>query len=349
MTHAIKKMPPAARGASAPLERSAGHSRAYRLVPRRRAGLLGASRGGRAAVYLALACLGPGLAWASSVGAASPAGLWQTVDDKTGEPRAVVRIDVVDGSLVGTLERLLLRPDEGADPICIRCDGPLKGRRVIGLDVLSGFAREGEGAWSGGRLLDPHTGKTYSGRLWLERGSVLKVRAYAGLFRRTQTWRRHSTDDSGGATGLWDVHESEEGPATSQVAIREERGLLYGAVRRLILQPDEGDDPICSRCPGERRGRKIVGLDIIRGHRFDGERWSDGIVLDPESGKEYRSALWLVGDDTLRLRGYVGPFYRTQTWRRVPALAPVAGPGASGVLVPPLPEPRAQRGHCPGA
>jgi len=59
-----------------------------------------------------------------------------------------------------------------------------------------------------------------------------------------------------------------------------------------------------------------VMAEILRGHRRDGERWGGGSILDPENGKEYRTAVWLQGPDHLRVRGYWGPFYRTQTWRR---------------------------------
>ncbi len=35
-----------------------------------------------------------------------------------------------------------------------------------------------------------------------------------------------------------------------------------------------------------------------------------------ENGKTYSATLWLDKQDRLRVRGYWGPFYRTQTWRR---------------------------------
>ena len=35
--------------------------------------------------------------------------------------------------------------------------------------------------------------------------------------------------------------------------------------------------------------------------------------MDPEDGKVYRAELWAEGG-ALKVRGYLGPFYRTQTW-----------------------------------
>ena len=42
----------------------------------------------------------------------------------------------------------------------------------------------------------------------------------------------------------------------------------------------------------------------------------DGSILDPENGKTYIATVWLDKRERLRVRGYWGPFYRTQSWRR---------------------------------
>ena len=47
----------------------------------------------------------------------------------------------------------------------------------------------------------------------------------------------------------------------------------------------------------------------------NGAVWSGGKILDPGNGKIYRCKIWLK-DGELKVRGYFGPFYRTQTWRR---------------------------------
>lgn len=56
---------------------------------------------------------------------------------------------------------------------------------------------------------------------------------------------------------------------------------------------------------------------VLWGHRPERGRWSGGRVLDPEMGKDYPGRLWLEGPDRLRVRGYWGPFHRTQTWHRL--------------------------------
>jgi uncharacterized protein (DUF2147 family) len=42
-----------------------------------------------------------------------------------------------------------------------------------------------------------------------------------------------------------------------------------------------------------------------------------GRILDPENGKEYTVKMRpQEGGKKLQVRGYIGPFYRTQTWLR---------------------------------
>jgi uncharacterized protein (DUF2147 family) len=58
-------------------------------------------------------------------------------------------------------------------------------------------------------------------------------------------------------------------------------------------------------------------MRIFDGLKLNGDVWQDGKILDPESGKLYTVRLKLLDAKTLQMRGYLGPFYRTQTWTRV--------------------------------
>ncbi|MCB0773090.1 MAG: DUF2147 domain-containing protein, partial [Flavobacteriales bacterium] len=62
-----------------------------------------------------------------------------------------------------------------------------------------------------------------------------------------------------------------------------------------------------------RKGKPVLGLEIIRGMVRDGEEWNDGTILDPDNGKVYDCKLWVEGDK-LKVRGYIAFFFRTQTW-----------------------------------
>jgi uncharacterized protein (DUF2147 family) len=118
--------------------------------------------------------------------------------------------------------------------------------------------------------------------------------------------------------GLWSTI-SDDGKPTAVVEIREERGELVGIVRALLV-PADRDDSICGKCSGARQGQRIVGMEILRHMRPDGEReWSGGEILDPENGKTYRAKMKLSEDGRrLQVRGYIGfsVFGRSQTWVR---------------------------------
>ena len=61
-------------------------------------------------------------------------------------------------------------------------------------------------------------------------------------------------------------------------------------------------------------------MEIIRGaQKAEGKDvWEGGSILDPENGKTYTLRMTpLDGGAKLQIRGYLGPFYRTQVWSRV--------------------------------
>ena len=81
----------------------------------------------------------------------------------------------------GKLKRDILNPDRS-----------LRERMVIGVQLLRIPAvPDKRGLWSGGRIYDPNTGKTYRCTLRLD-GERLKLRGYIGirLFGRSTHWTR---------------------------------------------------------------------------------------------------------------------------------------------------------------
>ena len=124
------------------------------------------------------------LCFATATIAQSPIGFWQTVDDKTKEPRSIVEIYEEDGNLKGRIVKLI-NPDE-PNPVCDACEGERKDQPIEGMVILEDMEQDGE-AWAGGQILDPENGKTYRCRIWVEEGN-LRVRGYLAVFRRTQTW-----------------------------------------------------------------------------------------------------------------------------------------------------------------
>ena len=113
--------------------------------------------------------------------------------------------------------------------------------------------------------------------------------------------------------GRWTTISDETDEPRSVVEIYEEDGRLFARVDSLILRPDEPADPVCEKCPGERKDQPILGMIILWDMEPDDDAWAGGRILDPEKGKIYRAKIW-VEDGNLKVRGYLGPFFRTQTW-----------------------------------
>lgn len=61
---------------------------------------------------------------------------------------------------------------------------------------------------------------------------------------------------------------------------------------------------------------KMVGLDIIWNMEWDVDdnKYEDGKIMDPKSGKVYSSVIWQENPSVLNVRGKIGPFGRTQKW-----------------------------------
>ena len=115
--------------------------------------------------------------------------------------------------------------------------------------------------------------------------------------------------------GRWITIDDKRKEPRGLVRIYEEGGLLYARVDSIYLREGEPLDPVCQKCKGERKHQRILGMVIMWDMKLKRGKWSGGRILDPEKGKIYRSKIWLK-DGKLRVRGYLGPFYRTQTWLR---------------------------------
>jgi uncharacterized protein (DUF2147 family) len=122
----------------------------------------------------------------------SPVGLWQTIDDKTGQPKALVQIvQESGGTLSGKVIQGLGSNDEPTRR-CTACTDSRKDQLVKGMTIISDMTPDGSD-WAGGQILDPENGKLYKCKMHLEdSGNKLVVRGYIGisLLGRSQTWVR---------------------------------------------------------------------------------------------------------------------------------------------------------------
>ena len=120
--------------------------------------------------------------------------------------------------------------------------------------------------------------------------------------------------------GLWKTIDDETKKEKSLVRIKEVNGVFSGTVDR-FLDPTTKLDDVCEKCTDERKDKPVLGMTIIRNIKASADDkgiWDGGDILDPNNGKVYKARLKPVdGGKKLELRGYIGPFYRTQVWLRV--------------------------------
>jgi len=118
------------------------------------------------------------------------------------------------------------------------------------------------------------------------------------------------------AIGHWQVVNSDGSPG-GKVDTYLENGKLFGRVTE--VRPGRTPKDVCDKCSGEYKNQLILGMVNMRNFHAQGDDWVDGTVVDPENGKEYKGKIWAVGNDTLRMRGFIGISLlgRTETWTRL--------------------------------
>ena len=117
--------------------------------------------------------------------------------------------------------------------------------------------------------------------------------------------------------GTWRTYDDADGKESGSVTIFERDGMLYGNVTS-ITDPAKAS-AVCTACTGDRKDQKVLGLQILRGMKQDGNEWDGGQILDPKNGDTYRCTMRVEdGGQKLLVRGYLGIslFGRTQTWLR---------------------------------
>jgi uncharacterized protein (DUF2147 family) len=122
--------------------------------------------------------------------------------------------------------------------------------------------------------------------------------------------------------GVWHTIDDETNQPKGEIKIFEKDGALVGVVGR-ALKEDPNAKPNCDKCVDDRKGQPIIGMEILRGLKREGKEsenlWAGGgKILDPTTGKIYTVKMVPIeGGKRLQVRGYIGPFYRTQFWNRV--------------------------------
>jgi uncharacterized protein (DUF2147 family) len=107
---------------------------------------------------------------------------------------------------------------------------------------------------------------------------------------------------------------SEEKDAITE--IYENQGKYFGKItwlknpndaKGVPIKDTENPDPALKTQP-------LLNLLILKNFYFQDNKWKGGTIYDPQSGRIYTCTLWQTDPKTLKVRGYWGVFYKTQTW-----------------------------------
>lgn len=66
----------------------------------------------------------------------------------------------------------------------------LRTRPLIGLPMIRDFRKAAAGRWTGGKIYDPGSGKTYDSKISINPNGTLKVEGCILVVCQAQTWRR---------------------------------------------------------------------------------------------------------------------------------------------------------------
>jgi uncharacterized protein (DUF2147 family) len=122
--------------------------------------------------------------------------------------------------------------------------------------------------------------------------------------------------------GRWRQIDDATGEAKSVVRVYADDGVLEGKIVKFLKKPEPGESrqPVCDQCKGELKRHSYLGFPLLSGLRRDGDEWTGGAIIDPESGKQYSVKLALSDDgQKLEVRGYLGLSLcePTQVWERI--------------------------------
>jgi uncharacterized protein (DUF2147 family) len=135
------------------------------------------------------------LSYAHAASTSSPIGQWQTIDDITGKPKAIVKITATSQGLTGQILNIFPSPGHTVNELCTACSGAKHNQPIKGMIILENLVQNKSypTQWIDGKILDPKNGKTYHCMVQLtDNGNALTVRGFIGmpLFGRSQTWIR---------------------------------------------------------------------------------------------------------------------------------------------------------------
>jgi len=108
--------------------------------------------------------------------------------------------------------------------------------------------------------------------------------------------------------------KTEKTTAIWQLIVKD--GALTGYI---VNYKDMKAGETCTACKGdtaEWTGKPILGTVWMKlASKGSNGAWENGYIVDSETGKKYKAKVWVEGE-ILKVRGYIGFVYSTQSWKR---------------------------------
>jgi len=115
--------------------------------------------------------------------------------------------------------------------------------------------------------------------------------------------------------GTWLTQDKE-----TYIEIYKSNNLYFGKIT-WFKQPN---DPITNKPwldeknqDPKKRTQQLLGSVMLWNFEFYDDEYIEGKVYDSRDGKTYTGKIWLTDNNTLKMRGYVGIFFSTETLTRV--------------------------------
>lgn len=115
--------------------------------------------------------------------------------------------------------------------------------------------------------------------------------------------------------GYWKSIDDQTGEVTAYWKLEVVDNQLLGY---LVNYPGMKPDNVCMECKGELQEffeKPISNTAWLKLSKNRDGIWEDGYIIDSGKGKKYKAKVW-AEDGNLMMRGYIGFFFRTQTWLR---------------------------------
>lgn len=120
-----------------------------------------------------------------ALAAPSPVGTWYTQGKA-----AKVRIAPCGQKLCGTITWIRTQGGEPAASVKDEANPnpALRSRPIVGLQMMRDFSPAGPGRWTGGKIYDPNSGRTYDSKMSLSPNGGLKVEGCVTVICQGQAW-----------------------------------------------------------------------------------------------------------------------------------------------------------------